>query len=250
MTDPGCSNCGNELPIGARFCNQCGTPVKRSLGAREPSRIAAAPTARNGLATQLPWGIAAVGLFALSAYFLANDSDVAGKVAPVADGASSGPMTGAPFSPNGGSGAPPDISSMSPRQRAAKLFDRVMRYAAEGKTDSLMFFAPMAMASFDMLGGELDVDARYDFGRLAIEAGSPEVASAQADTILKTSPTHLLGLALSARASVKQGNTARANKLWKAFIDAKDAELKKNLPEYQSHAAEIQSATQLAKGGT
>ena len=110
-------------------------------------------------------------------------------------------------------------------------------------------FAPMAMASFEMLGAELDLDARYDYGRVATETGNLDVAVAQADTILRSSPTHLLGLSLAARAADKQGNAALAAKTWKAFMAAKDAELKKNLTEYQAHAADIESATAMAKGG-
>ena len=108
----------------------------------------------------------------------------------------------------------------------------------------------MAMASFELLGPELDLDARYDLGRVATEAGELTVAAAQADTILKSSPTHLLGLALLARTSTKQGKAAAAKSSWTAFLSAKDAELKKNLPEYQAHSADIDAATRLAKGGS
>ena len=46
----------------------------------------------------------------------------------------------------------PDISSMSPDERASRLFDRVMRYGEQGKIDSLKIFAPMAIEAYDMLG--------------------------------------------------------------------------------------------------
>jgi hypothetical protein len=159
---------------------------------------------------------------------------------------------GAPEAPfangGGGGGAPPDISQMSPRERAGRLYDRIMRYAEEGKKDSLQTFAPMALGSYEALGTEMDLDARYDYGRVAQEVGSPEIAAAQADTILKQAPTHLLGLALAARTADQQGKKADAAGYWKRFLAAQDAEMKKNLQEYQNHAADIGRAAELAKG--
>jgi hypothetical protein len=140
------------------------------------------------------------------------------------------PAGAAPFANGGGGGSPPDISQMSPRERAGRLYDRIMRYGEEGKRDSLQTFAPMALASYEALGGEMDLDARYDYGRVAQEVGNPEIAAAQADTILKESPTHLLGLALAARTAEMRNKTADAAGYWKRFLAAKDAELKKNLP--------------------
>ncbi len=139
---------------------------------------------------------------------------------------------------------------MTPRERADRLYDRIMRYAEEGKTDSLQVFAPMAMASFEMLGADFDLHARYDLGRVAIEAGELAVAAAQADTILTSSPTHLLGLALQARTAARQDDAAGVKRSWAAFLSAKEAELKKNLPEYQAHAGDIDAATRLARGGS
>ena len=43
-----------------------------------------------------------------------------------------------------GAGRAPDLSQMSPRDIADRLFDRVMRLSSEGKVDSAQFFATMA----------------------------------------------------------------------------------------------------------
>lgn len=39
-----CSNCGNELPEGVRFCTKCGTPVAPSAPFAQPSAPVARPT--------------------------------------------------------------------------------------------------------------------------------------------------------------------------------------------------------------
>ena len=191
------------------------------------------------------WGVPTLILVSVIGYFAGRSAG--GAVA--ASTSDTSPPIVAPFANGGGGGAAPDISNMSPRERASRLYDRIMRYAEEGKRDSAQFFAPMALSSFELLGAELDTDARYDYGRVASETGNLQIAAAQADTILQKSPTHLLGLALSARAATLKGDTGAASKTWKAFLSARDVELKKALPEYQMHAADIEQATRLAQAG-
>jgi len=211
-----CRSCGATLPAGARFCNECGTSVAAGAAPRGAEAAAGAPTQDNAVAKYLPWGLAAVLLVAVSAYFI-----------------------------NGASTAP-DIANMSPRERASRLYDRIMRYTEQGKADSAQFFAPMALASFEMLGAELDTDARYDYGRVAAVTGNLVIAAAQADTILQAAPTHLLGLSLRARTATARGDAATAATAWKSFLASRDGELKKNLPEYQMHAADIEQSVALA----
>lgn len=242
-TTPVCSKCSAVLPAGARFCNVCGTPVAATQSQQVRQRTI--PNS-HGNAIFLPWGLAAVLLVALSVYFAgetgteATRGGVPAAPAPFASGGAG--AEGAPAS----NGAPPDISNMSPRDRAGRLYDRIMRYAEQGKRDSIGFFAPMALASFEMLGPELDLDARYDYGRIASETGNLEIAAAQADTILRSAPTHLLGLSLKARSASARGNAALATATWKQFVAARDAELVKKLPEYTAHAADIELSVKLA----
>src|SRR5213079_541375 len=95
----------------------------------------------------------------------------------------------APFASSGG-GRPPDISQMSPEERANRLFNRVMILAEAGKNDSVQFFLPMALGAYGQLPS-LDADARYHVGLLQRAGGDANAALAQADTIRKAIPTHL-----------------------------------------------------------
>lgn len=212
-----------------------------------PAAVARAP---RPLTVTAPWWVAGVGLLLAAAYIL-NQPVV--PSAPSGMGAppmAAGAAGDAPFANGGGGGgAPPDISSMSPRERASRLHDRVMRYVEEGKMDSASFFAPMALSSFSMLGDALDAHARYDYGRIAQETGDLTLAAAQADTILRASPTHLLGLALAANTATKAGNTTAASQFWQRFRDARSAEMAKNLEEYQAHANDVTRATTQAGSG-
>ena len=194
----------------------------------------------SGGGSWIPWTIAGMLLVGITSYYLAQSAETEQANPAMAAGAT------APFA-NGGGGAPPDISQMSPRERAGRLYDRIMRYAEQGKQDSLQTFAPMALGSYEALGADMDLDARYDYGRVAQEVGEPAIAAAQADTILKQAPTHLLGLALAARTAEIQKRAPQAADYWKRFLAAKTAELQKKLPEYEAHAIDIERAAELAK---
>lgn len=45
----------------------------------------------------------------------------------------------------------PDISQLSPGERAERLYRRVMLLDSQGKSDSVLFFAPMALDAYGML---------------------------------------------------------------------------------------------------
>ena len=134
-----------------------------------------------------------------------------------------------------------DISSMSPEERAKRLYDRVMRYDAEGKTDSLKVFAPMAIQSYEMLGPP-DAHAHYDMGMIGLVSGDVQFARAEADTILAANKTHLLGLVLAMKvAALRKDNGARSD-YQKRLVAAAPAERAKKLKEYDDHKGDIDAA--------
>lgn len=151
--------------------------------------------------------------------------------------------SGAPFA---GSGPPSsaDIANMSPEEAASRLFNRVMRYSSEGKADSAAIFAPMAIMAYERIG-PLDLHARYDIGMIATASGDSATAGAQADTILKAHPTHLLGLLLAARAADMRNDAAAAVRFRSRFVAAAPAERSKQLREYTDHQRDIDE--QIAK---
>ncbi|MFL5477444.1 MAG: hypothetical protein ACJ79X_00315, partial [Gemmatimonadaceae bacterium] len=93
----------------------------------------------------------------------------------------------------GAGGRAPDISSLSPQERADRLYNRIMLLASQGKIDSVQFFAPMALTAYQMLS-PMNADQRYDMGRIGEVVGALPLAKAQADSILRENPNHLLGL--------------------------------------------------------
>lgn len=136
---------------------------------------------------------------------------------------------------------------MTPQERASRLFDRIMRLSEEGKTDSASFFASMAMGVYESLG-PLDLDARYDYGRVAEVGGNLDVARAQADSILREAPDHLLGLILSIAVAGARGNTQLRTTLERRLLSVAPAERAKALDEYTRHKSDIDAAITAAQG--
>lgn len=220
--DGGCPGCGTPVAPGVRFCPRCGTSVRAA-----PS--GAAPLAGGFPRRYAAPAFAAVGLLVAAVVFLLVRDEPLPTSNPAATTATAG-------------AAAPDISNMSPRERAARLYDRVMQYAEQGRQDSVAFFAPMALAAHESLP-ELDADARYDYGRIAAAAGDLALAQTQADSILASAPTHLLGLALAARVADAGGKGAQARALWEKFSAQREREVARQLPEYVAHASDIDAAT-------
>jgi hypothetical protein len=229
-----CRSCASSLTPGARFCHHCGTPVG----------TIAAPTERGN--TALPWIVASIALVALVALVAAQRFS-----APTATRLDA-PINALPQAQLGEvpadqpMGRAPDISQLTPRERADRLFDRIMSLHERGRTDSVQFFAQMAIPAYQMLQ-PLDLDTRYDMGRIAEVAGLADFARAQADTILRTDRNHLLGLVLAIRASRVAGNEAAARAFERRLIAAEPAERRRDLVEYQRHSGDIDAALDVAR---
>jgi hypothetical protein len=232
LTGALCPACRSALTTGAKFCHRCG------------SAVGASPTADARAATTVPWTIAALALLALAALAAGRNF---GAHRSVAEAPAAAAPAIADADQAGAGPAPPDISAMSPAERADRLFDRVMRLHEQGKDDSVQFFAPMVLAAFQAIP-DPTLDQRYDLGRVGEAVGLNDLAKAEADTILGQDPTHLLGLALAARAATAAKQTDAAHGYYKRLLAAEPAERKKKLPEYERHQADIDTAIAQAHG--
>jgi hypothetical protein len=205
-----CHACGATLSDGARYCHKCGASTS-------------APA--TGWRVGLPWGIAGLAVGALIGVLaMRGTGGAAGSAAPDT------PV--APFAGGGttGGGAP-DISQMSPEERAQRLFDRVMRLDEAGKTDSVQFFLPMALGAYQQLPA-LSLDAHFDVGLLKLAGGNTAGALAEADTIRREVPTHLFADLLRARALEAQRNTGGARAAYQSFLKNEANERARRRPEY------------------
>lgn len=199
--------------------------MSERLKSRE-RRVAARPS------NNLPWIVGGLAFVVLLVIYAAQRADQT----PV--------PTMQPAAPTGAAGV--DIASMTPQERASRLFDRIMRLSEEGKRDSVELFASMAIPVYESLG-PLDLDARYDLGRIAQVSAQLELAQAQADTILQQAPDHLLGLVLAIAVSGQQGNRSGLAAFERRLVTAEKSQLALDLPEYTRHRSDIDAALAAAR---
>ena len=237
-----CAACGAALSAGARFCHRCGTPLGQGLPVARQAQPA------SGAAAVLPWGVAFVALLALIAMVAGKNfgkpagSSLDGSANSLPTQELDGQGAGAaPFAGAAGGGAAPNIANLSPSERANKLYIRIMEYAEMGKVDSVAFFAPMAMASHEMLESP-SLDERYHFGRIAEVTGNAEVAKAQADIILTEQADNMLGLLLAARAARMSKDDSAARGFDARLLKALAPQLATQAEEYVQHRSEIDRA--------
>ncbi|MEO5818142.1 MAG: zinc ribbon domain-containing protein [Gemmatimonadaceae bacterium] len=226
-----CATCSAALTPGARFCHRCGTPAGAT----------SAPTRAFGAV--LPWAVAAIALVSVIALVVGQRF---GARPAVAQADAETPTAGAPLAGTGAMPRAPDISQMTPEQQAERLYDRIMREYEAGQMENVKTFMPMAVAAFERLS-PLSLDQRYDLGRIGEVGGDRALARSQADTILRTRPTHLLGLILAAKAARMGKDEARARTLDAKLVAADSAERKAALPEYLLHKLDIDAAVAAAR---
>jgi hypothetical protein len=223
-----CSNCGAKLSARAKFCAECGTPV------RGAGRLVVPGARQLPRGDRMAWYVAGVCVIALLVVIVV----VVGKRSPAP----------APEAAGGAAGrATTDLSQMSPREQADRLFNRVMVLHEAGKADSVTFFAPMALQAYANLGSGLDADARLHLGLVELAIGAADPAAAQGDTILRGSRTHLFGWLLEARAALVAADSTAARRAFRAFLQNYQAERAKNLPEYTEHSQMLQDARDQAE---
>jgi len=218
-----CPVCGASLPARAKFCSECGSVTR----AAAPSAGAATAASSNQM---LPWFIAFVSVLAVFAAVIILAVRRPGPAAGPATSANAPFANGAPTDMRGTT----DISQMTPREAADRLYDRIARASEAGDTAQVQFFAPMAIQAYQQVS-PLDADARFHIGLIDLAAGNPAGASAQADSIERESRTHLFGPLLKARVAEAAGNTAALQQAYRQFLANYDSERAKNLEEYGQH---------------
>ena len=218
----GCRRCGVRLPAGTRFCTSCGTPVggglARGTGAKER-----APGGGTG-GPDLGWWVAGALLVAVLVV-------VGIGVVREPDDPRAAPAIGAT---SGGDGAPPDLSTMTPREAADRLFNRVMSAAAREDTGEANAFLPMAIDAYE-LATPLDDDGLFHLSLLQRAAADFQASLASAVAGLEENPDHLLNLSSAAEAFLELGRLDDGLAYYQRMLDAWDRELASDRAEYEEH---------------
>jgi len=146
--------------------------------------------------------------------------------------ANAGSSTGAAAA--GPSGPAPDISSMTPRERFDRLYNRIMQASERRDSAEVERFTPMALGAYQQLETR-DADARYHAAVLQMQVGNLPAARALADTIVKESPGHLFGYVIRATAARLQNEPAALARAQNDFLAHYEAEMRLKRVEYLEH---------------
>jgi len=224
-----CRRCGAEIRAGVRFCGGCGAPAGAG---RAPVGSAEAVPAFATRSNATPWiagGLAAVLCGLLLVMLVRREPAGAAAAAPEAASEIAAPAPG----------AAPDISSMSPRERFDRLFNRIMQAAESGDEGTVARFTPMALMAYAQLP-EVDADARYHAALLKAHTGDPDGAGALGDSILAGAPGHLFGYMARGTVARWRKDEKALSAAYQGFLQHYDAEMKANRAEYGEHARAVE----------
>ncbi len=135
-----------------------------------------------------------------------------------------------------GSGAPPDLSQMTPIEAATRLFNRVMTAVSAGDSVQAQSFVPMAIAAYER-ARPLDHDGLFHLSMLNRTAMNLEAALDNAVEILEEDPNHLLALAAAAEAHIELGELDQAEPHYRRILEIYDEEVTRPLEEYDMHSS-------------
>ncbi|HKG33464.1 MAG TPA: hypothetical protein VKB22_07015 [Gemmatimonadales bacterium] len=164
---------------------------------------------------------------------------------------SASPQPVAPDMANAGASSPgraPDISTLSPRERFDRLFNRIMQAAEQGDSVQVAQFTPMALGAYQQLDTR-DIDARYHAAVIHLQAGEMPAAAALADTILAESPGHLFGYVIRGTAARIQGNRAIEARAQREFLAHYQSEMDQKRVEYLEHGPVLEEFKKEAESG-
>lgn len=151
------------------------------------------------------------------------------------------------------SGEPPDLSQLTPRQMADRLFNRVMMASERGNRSEALDFLPMAVQAYSNLPA-LDRDAHYHLALIHDVAGDRAAVERHLAALQDGAPNHLLALVLEHRLARRAGDQASADRIRAAFAAAYDAEMALGRPEYREHRNVVEgfraAASSPTAGGT
>ncbi len=220
LTTRSCAVCHTALSAQARFCHRCGQPV--AAGSQSPR------------SERTAWLVASVLCLLLVGGIVYKVSGGGAPAAPIPDMAN----TGADPRERPAERAP-DISSMTPRERFDRLFNRIMQAGERQDSLEVRRFTPMALGAYQQLD-DRDIDARYHAAVLHIGVGDFAPAYALADTIARESPHHLFGSIIRGTAAGLQGDSAAAAMAERQFLKDYPGEMAAKRVEYLEHRPVIE----------
>lgn len=231
LAETECPGCGTPAPRGRRFCTTCGVPMGSGAGAFVGDRARRDPGRAGGSGGDeaAAWWVAGgllIALLVVGGWALTAERG-GGEAAASSFGMQPGQLGPAPNV---------DLSSMTPREAADRLFDRVMQGLAQRDTMEVLNFLPMAVDAYE-LARPLDLDGLFHLSLLQRIGTDHAAALDTAEEGLAQDPDHLLNLSAAAEAAREMGDADRAAAHYAHLLEVWDRERSRDDRwEYQEHA--------------
>ena len=215
-----CPICGKAGTAGTSVCPDCDSLLVVSSG--RTTTPATGPTTHT-----MGWWVSGALLMVLvliTALPRISGSAAADTVPPQA--AQPGVLTGGP-----GSAANVDLSTMTPREAADRLFLRVMRAAAANDNTELQNFLPMAIGAYGLVDA-LDSQGTFRVALLQRIGGQEQAAMTTLADGLSADPSHLLLLGSALEVAVSLGQERQAKQFANRLVENYETESVRERPEY------------------
>jgi len=213
-----CPSCKTALLSEANFCHSCGHRLAPDRAGRKVN-----------FGMIAVFGVIAIGVGAITITAITVDQSGRNQRTPQ----TAATTTPGPTSPN-----LPDLSTMTPRQAADRLFNRIMTATERGDAAEAARFAPMALQAYQRVG-RLDADAHYHIALIHLAVSNTDGARGQVDLIRQLVPHHLLGFTLEHMVASLAGDTDGMARAYAGFVEAYPQEISSGRSEYQGHRNHI-----------
>ncbi len=127
-----------------------------------------------------------------------------------------------------------DLNTMTPREAADRLFNRIVAAQEVGDSVEMVSFLPMAVAAYER-AQPLDADGSFHLSllqRLSLDFAG---ARATAEAVLVGRPDYLLALHAAAEAARAEGDMDAARTYFQRFAEKYDSERAGGDQDYQIH---------------
>ncbi|MEX2531102.1 MAG: hypothetical protein WD960_10050 [Gemmatimonadota bacterium] len=139
-----------------------------------------------------------------------------------------------------------DLSSMTPREAADRLFNRVMGALGDGDEAEVASFLPMAIDAYQLVPN-LEADGQFHLSLLQHASGDYAGALETSEAALETQPNHLLNRYAAGEAARELGNDELAAEHFEHLLEIFDEESAQVLPEYREHSTFLPTIRQTAE---
>lgn len=225
-----CPSCGQSGELTNEVCSECATPLVVSTAVQSTREPVARRTGVAGWAVSGALLVALALAMALPQIQSPSSLNAAAAQLTQRGGPNDGP----------GSAANVDLSTMTPREAADRLFLRVMRAAASNDDVELQSFLPMALGAYALVDG-LDSQGSFRVALLQRIGGLEREAFATLTAGLSENPSHLLLLGSAMEVAVSLGEEQDARQYATRLVDDFDAERDRALPEYEENVAVLEN---------